>query len=375
MSIFMKVFFFRLPFLAAMLFSFAQVEIVSAQTADTIPSLISVYRAGNARDTSDFTVGKLDDIVGVSLSGCRALAKRQLALHSNLILYIDNIPAPALKSYYPIPPDADSAIFFFQLTHDDETDSLWRKITTPIRLMKSDGRLKVFITAGLENDGPIFPKNKNWMNFRNNFTLMIFSPRMVTIFIIIFTALFIAVVIMCMRSDLIKVTFPNSASLYSLSKTQLALWTMIVAGSYIYIWIVTQDQPSIDSSILILLGISFGTTTISSLIDTSNLSKPNAMQNVPLQSNGFFSDILSDGNGISVHRFQNAIFTVVLAVIFVSDVLTSLQLPSFNTTLLALMGISSAGYLSLKPSEANSQVPAQNALPMPAAAPPPAPPA
>jgi len=68
----------------------------------------------------------------------------------------------------------------------------------------------------------------------------------------------------------------------------------------------------------------------------------------PLKSEGFFKDILSDANGISLYRFQIAAWTVVLGIIFISSVLNILTMPEFPKELLALMGISSGTYIGFK---------------------------
>lgn len=75
-------------------------------------------------------------------------------------------------------------------------------------------------------------------------------------------------------------------------------------------------------------------------------------------SEGFIRDILTDSNGISFHRFQILVWTLVLVAIFATEVYNSLLMPEFNTTLLALMGISSGTYLGFK-------IPEQNTTPTP----------
>jgi len=65
-------------------------------------------------------------------------------------------------------------------------------------------------------------------------------------------------------------------------------------------------------------------------------------------SENFFVDILTDENGISFHRFQIVVWTLVLAVLFVNGVWQELKMPNFDSTLLALMGISSGTYLGFK---------------------------
>ena len=65
-------------------------------------------------------------------------------------------------------------------------------------------------------------------------------------------------------------------------------------------------------------------------------------------SENFWKDILTDANGITLHRFQIVIWTVVLGVLFVYGVYRELAMPQFSATLLALMGISSGTYLGFK---------------------------
>jgi hypothetical protein len=51
---------------------------------------------------------------------------------------------------------------------------------------------------------------------------------------------------------------------------------------------------------------------------------------------------------ITFHRFQIVVWTLVLGVVFVSEVLTKLAMPAFDSTLLVLMGISSGTYLGFR---------------------------
>jgi hypothetical protein len=65
-------------------------------------------------------------------------------------------------------------------------------------------------------------------------------------------------------------------------------------------------------------------------------------------SEGFLRDILTDSNGISFHRFQILVWTLVLVAIFCTEVYNDLLMPEFSTSMLALMGISSGTYLGFK---------------------------
>lgn len=66
------------------------------------------------------------------------------------------------------------------------------------------------------------------------------------------------------------------------------------------------------------------------------------------QSEGLFTDILSDANGISFHRFQLFSWTVILGLVFLFSTYTELNMPVFDTTLMGLLGLSAGTYLGLK---------------------------
>ena len=74
----------------------------------------------------------------------------------------------------------------------------------------------------------------------------------------------------------------------------------------------------------------------------------------PFKTQGFFKDITTDINGTAIHRLQIFCWTLVLGGIYVVGVYRDLAMPEFGGTLLALMGISGAGYVGFKFPEKNS---------------------
>jgi len=127
---------------------------------------------------------------------------------------------------------------------------------------------------------------------------------------------------------------------YSLARTQMAVWTFLVAGALVFIFMVTWNENTITSGVLVLIGISSGTTLLAATADGTDP--------VPQATKGFSTDLLTDGVGPSFHRYQMVLFTVILAVIFVVKVTSSLAMPEFDSTLLGLMGISNGTYLGFK---------------------------
>jgi hypothetical protein len=158
---------------------------------------------------------------------------------------------------------------------------------------------------------------------------------------------------------------------FSLARTQLAFWSVIVIGSYIYVAFFSPGaginfQIELSAVNLTLLGIASGTTVIGKAIDSSQQTNSsstgttaqptpsaNAQQNQPA-SGFFFIDIISDETGVSIHRLQNVIWTLIIGVMYIAFVNAKCALPDnkvISDTLLGLMGISSAAYLGVKTKE------------------------
>jgi hypothetical protein len=142
---------------------------------------------------------------------------------------------------------------------------------------------------------------------------------------------------------------------FSLTKVQFGIWTVIISATYIYLSLTKGDcaDGSINKTALVLMGIFAGTAVASSIMDKNEINDNRVRhQNAPSQ--GFFIDILSDDNGISLHRFQNFAWTIIAIAVYlykVSLVTTGCQMPELSDTLLALTGISSVTYLTLKSKE------------------------
>lgn len=144
---------------------------------------------------------------------------------------------------------------------------------------------------------------------------------------------------------------------FSLARTQLTIWIAIIASVYIYA--VLWDQlpiVEISSTTLLLMGISAGTLATGVIMDTTEIQQGIPRSQDEPSSGNFFKDILSDNNGISIHRFQNVVWTVIAIIVYFyrygnPPPGSAEGLPVLDTTLIALTGISSATYLTLKARE------------------------
>jgi len=100
---------------------------------------------------------------------------------------------------------------------------------------------------------------------------------------------------------------------YSYARAQLTWWTVIVLSGFATIILKRQEIPTLTNGILILLGISSATTMAARLSDNSDQDQTETkglIQNMPGQN--FLLDILSDSNGVSIHRLQAVLFNIVI---------------------------------------------------------------
>jgi hypothetical protein len=165
---------------------------------------------------------------------------------------------------------------------------------------------------------------------------------------------------------------------YSLAQTQMAFWYVLVVASFVYLVLVLQtfDKILTDQSLL-LLGIGTGTALGASIVEqtksdtlkSGELTTLKKFQNVlaeiksaptpallaqrdelarQLASENFLKDILSDVDGVSLHRFQSFVWTLLLGILFLYTVLSQLAFPTFDARTLALLGISGGTYLGFK---------------------------
>ncbi len=144
---------------------------------------------------------------------------------------------------------------------------------------------------------------------------------------------------------------------YSLTKVQFGVWTVVISSSYLYLSLLKGDCANvpINKTAIVLMGIYSGLAAATAILDKREMNDNRPRhQNTP--SVGFFNDILSDDNGISLHRFQNLVWTIIAIVVYLNKLSLITQgciLPELSDTLLALTGISTATYLVMKSKESD----------------------
>ncbi|MEE1962010.1 hypothetical protein V1387_04880 [Allomuricauda taeanensis] len=141
---------------------------------------------------------------------------------------------------------------------------------------------------------------------------------------------------------------------YSFARVQLMWWTLIIISCYTSYYGIHGALQELDTSALVLLGISIGTTTAARIIDNNEINRGIVRNKENLKFNNMLFSIVSDGNGITVHRFQALVFNLVFGLMFIAEFLDNKGgniFVAFSSTELTLMGISSAAYVGLKLNE------------------------
>jgi len=133
---------------------------------------------------------------------------------------------------------------------------------------------------------------------------------------------------------------------FSLARVQMVWWFTITFISYVVIWLTMHELPNIPPSVLGLIGMAGGTALIAASVDKNN--------DAPLQpSAGFWNDITTDAYGVTLPRLQQIIWTLLFGLVFIQQMLRDLSMPDFDSSVLALMGISAGAYLGFKVPESH----------------------
>jgi hypothetical protein len=152
---------------------------------------------------------------------------------------------------------------------------------------------------------------------------------------------------------------------YSYSRVQLFWWTLIILFCYILFFALYGVLLPLNPTVILLLGSGVAVYIFGKSMDKDQIRKNNDEEPARHQdlhdSQGFLTDILSDENGISIHRLQAVAFNIVYGLGFLSAFFSALSdasnkkyaypLIEFEPWQLSLLGISAIGYLGLKSSE------------------------
>lgn len=334
------------------------------------------------------TYAGLGDRIWVEVGGLpEAIEKNQINPRT-LVLYLNG---QELKGTTPVAIKGPGQNWLgFDLKRSADSDPVWSSL-----LGSPTGNWrKVEVSVGLpgKEAAPV-TRGKPWPPIMY---LRLYYPRWLLVALALLALAVVLFVIWARRGGLIHDSNPPDPPLgkmkpYSLALAQAAWWFFIVLGAFTFIYIITGDYNTINDKALMLMGLGTGTALGAFMVNSSKREtadtqlstlRPQEAQlaaeigqtNDPVAlaekraklaelrkqiddaksglsspvSDGFKNDILTDVNGIALHRFQMAAWTIALGLIFIIGVYRNLAMPEFSPTLLVLMGISAGTYLGFK---------------------------
>lgn len=277
-------------------------------------------------------VAGLDDRVSIHVKNFDKVLSQVNGNCAAITLYIDGMP---LKGIEPDSCDEIGGRVRFRLVRTPKDDEAWHNL-----LGSPSGFLKpVGVSIGANQSFSI-------MSSVVDFKLEVVPREQFYIYLLMLIVAIVGFMYVCTHTQMIR-GGDMSQSLrerpYSLSSFQMAFWFFLVIASYVFIWLICDELNTITDSVLGLIGIGAATAVGARLVNQKTEGS-----DTPITSHGFVSDMISDAKGVSLHRMQMFVWTLVLGVIFVASVYKDLSMPEFSATLLGLMGISSGTYLGMK---------------------------
>jgi len=307
------------------------------------PARASPPRVTGVRSNDSKHPGRagLGDALILTVKGLGAYLHGDQDACGDLILFLAEVPIPGSP---PEACDPYTEQVRFQLDRTADSDRAWHVLLAePVSFTR-----KVAVSIGAKGR-LAYPTGVKAFELEI-VPAIEFVCFLIGLLLTILMAAYLAKTTMILRNP--APGLPPAQAPYSLSRFQLAFWSLLVIAAYLFIWLITQELDTITGSVLALLGIGSATALGATIIDQGKPANPPAViaatMAVPVASRGFLNDVLSDDQGLSIYRFQLFAWTLVLGVIFCASVYNGLEMPQFSTTLLGLMGISSGTYLGFK---------------------------
>jgi len=371
---------------------------------------VSVDSADQAADSLNAQIA-LRQTIRVKVSNLIQWMKAENINRDKLMLYIDGVPFRFGSGDHNIGPGlVRDSVLVFDLRRDEQNKDAWTRLLGRNVNNFFDETRTVPLTVGLENGAQAKAADITLVRINSK------NLRLFLIFIVVFLVLFF---VLAIRSDILRDSGGQPTlqgrKTYSLARTQMALWFVVITVGYIFIWMVTSDIFSLTEGVVGLMGISTATALGSIAVDSNKYNQLKNQRNEQAEkrlacereaekfgskivslsqldaaapcaesrnalsekraelaaktkemqqldhsiqiidkslasktSKGWYKDLFYDDDGISLHRVQVAVWTLLLLGIFISSVADTLTMPQFDPILLALMGISGGTYVGFK---------------------------
>ncbi|HSI59053.1 MAG TPA: hypothetical protein VLA16_15945 [Ideonella sp.] len=339
----------------------SELQIVSPPSADPAPPL---YRLG--------------DTLRIQASGgCAQRLRSRLAegrAGPLATLVLDAVEMRGLKPGAPLRDDAAGLVLSFPLARDSQDDSSRDAWDALLKKQRQGYTMTLPVALAVAGDAATVVRP-------GTLRLKVADKAGIYAVLIGGVALFVGLFYGLIRFS--SALRDQGDGPYSLGKSQMAFWGLLIALSFVGVFLLTGSMERIPDQVLVLMGIS-GATGLGAILIGAGKAPP-ATRKAALEDQAgrrelsvaeqgqlarlyervardhaqaraaplrtlpqFFFDICNDGDGTSVHRLQVVVWTVVLGGVFVWTVAQVMSMPQFPDTLLMLLGISNGTYLGFK---------------------------
>jgi hypothetical protein len=309
-----------------------------------------------------------------------AIAARQVEV-DKLVLFLNGYPMRGLTS-----TAQGSDTLVFPLERPESSRDAWAGLLGSPRTQARS------IQVGLSrSDGTTIP----WAGPGKNVVLRLFKPVRLVAALVLIGFIMAAIAWLFIRRRVavesrqpfvldadgrLAEAQPTGPPAYSLSQFQLLWWTSLIVCGFLFVWVLTRDYHSIiTSQSLVLLGVSAGTAAVAKVVGDANreealrsidekwggensLTPASPVEKVELRrliaktgkpgmEMGAIAELFANDSGLTLSRFQYGMWTVVLGIVWIFAVYERLSFPEFDSTLLALSGVSGGTYLGFKVGE------------------------
>jgi hypothetical protein len=135
----------------------------------------------------------------------------------------------------------------------------------------------------------------------------------------------------------------------SLSLAQILLWTFLVFSASFYVLIASGKLLDLTDEVLILLGITGGSSVIAKISASVKTEKGRDLSGV-VARNPKWRDLVRTEGRPDLYKFQMLMFTTLAALFVVLKIAGTFEFPALPAGLLTLIGISNGVYLAAKTS-------------------------
>ena len=212
----------------------------------------------------------------------------------DLILYLDHIPLKGVSPIYwhentwsigGVPPvqTTDTTVGFSLVRNEDSKLGWSHVLNQPVFTRKAI--VSVGFANGEEMNSELTP-DKNTGKKDQQFYLTVIPPFRTAFGLLVILGALIAFLALARYTHIIRDVAaprrPDGRRPYSLARGQMAFWFFLVIASYFFLWIVTGDMDTLNTSVLALIGISAGTALGSAFVDAAKPVSVGSPGNQPI---------------------------------------------------------------------------------------------